>query len=656
MKRSCLIAVVGCLLATSQLRAEPPTCPQASLVMLLEDAVASGACCPWTQPNLAKTAGEQTGKWLLAVAKPPQPRVLPQAIPETKDPVNGAALILTRMQIRRRTGDGPWQMISRPQLMSRSGGDARVEIAQESGRVLRVQLQPQVVQAASGKAPATFLAKMHIEEVAADGSTHILARPHLIATQNREAGIEVAQPQGGVLSVQVRMNEVPPAVGPERATAADPVIPKAVATTDLERKPLPPAPQPPLALPSSRLAANEAMLMAKMVIEEHDNDGESTIISKPQIVALEGRDATIELGPAEGARLKVNLNMSRIRPSAVDRTLQLQAKIRIERFEQDGSSKVLAEPTLVTTPNRPATIIVQQSKDKRMAVRVTMQEIRKQPVAQVYSHPIPMAPMRRPTDLASTNGTASHTSVTRPSSISEYIRTDTRTDSLTPWITTNANAPLGAPPLAPQPNAIGTFRDRSALRAIDDNRSLTQKSLYEEHYQAKLEKMLGHIPGLKVAVEVQLVGAAAAPIIDDVRVAITFPDDYIEKLWEAQRIDETPPTSDALVALMVQEKKIIAELAAAILPASSAESAVAIHAYTSVETEQRHVQYAFTPVVATPAPQPFTFEPWMLGVIAITLLCATIGALVLFRRAPAPTAPETPAGESHRRPPRRRAA
>ena len=63
------LAVLGAMLIAAPTFAKDPVatdCP----AMAMEELISCSNCCPWLQGSLAKSAGSQAGKWLVAVVKP----------------------------------------------------------------------------------------------------------------------------------------------------------------------------------------------------------------------------------------------------------------------------------------------------------------------------------------------------------------------------------------------------------------------------------------------------------------------------------------------------------------------------------------------------------------------------------------------------------
>lgn len=443
----------------------------------------------------------------------------------------------------------------------------------------------------------------------------------------------------------------------------------------------------------SNVDPNPTMIHARLKLERRDAEGNWKTISRPEIMALAGRDASIEIGQSGGKRLLVKLNMDRVsvpdaQPLPASSPSPLLARMEIDEWDANGLRTRLAAPHVITLPNRDVKVSVARDDGQAFAIHVRMEEVEPTVRATGAIRPDPSSDvaLRQPSALT----TAAPPAPPAPVQLAAHdapvlppatyaLRTKATppppADSLSPWISTSSFK--AAPPLAPHPAPFIEV-PRDLPPALEDP-YFARKTLYEEHYQQKLQRLLAHIPGLMVAVDVELdthvrqslrrhaqnghEGAVSlleesSPLaLRRVMAAITFPDVYIENLWNAQRIDDQPPTADALVALMDEVKSEITELSEAVLPNQDGfDSQVIIRSYTALESSNAQVQLAQQPLLVRPAPpRPFEVAPWMLGVIAITLLCASIGAAVLFRRAP-PSSPVEDSSESAPRPPRRRAA
>ena len=212
----------------------------------------------------------------------------------------------------------------------------------------------------------------------------------------------------------------------------------------------------------------------------------------------------------------------------------------------------------------------------------------------------------------------------------------------------------------------------SKLPAAPDDPYFARKLQYESHYQGKQESLLRHVPEVRVAVDVQLnplvqemhqatrqEGGESTLVVEQtspltpssVRVAIAFPDRYVKQIWEAQSTDDSGPTAEELMVILDQVKSSIRELVATVLPPNaSGENPITIHPFVALTAPQGPVSLASalggTPASTRSQMTPSSLNqsqlsaaPWLLGLIGITLLCASIGAAVMFRRAPSISQP-----------------
>jgi hypothetical protein len=395
--------------------------------------------------------------------------------------------------------------------------------------------------------------------------------------------------------------------------------------------------------------ADQHLLIAQLLIETIDADGNKTVVCRPQIMTVEGRPAKIEFGSQNGETMSVRIEMR-----------------RIHSIEEASASPTTERPPAADVSPDPAHVEGEISPPREFASPPTRTS---GPARAEFEHANPIV-------IPSELGIDWTLSPQR-----HQPGTKTWRSAVIPGRTANRRS------------ADEFTRERSGvISAAQDDPYFTRKALYEELYERKIRSLLSHIPDLSVAIEVELDPhvqqsmeqvenatergvvknrAELSPLtVKHVSVAIAFPDDYIVQVWDAQRMDEKPPTVEGLNQVMSQVKTSIETLVNNILPLVAPGvnpfPRVAVQSYTAVRPASEH-EHPVQPASSAPVFSAGSVElkgetassvvPWALGVIGLTLLCASIGAAVLFRRSPSPPPQreESPSNNSLI-PPRRRAA
>ncbi len=389
------------------------------------------------------------------------------------------------------------------------------------------------------------------------------------------------------------------------------------------------------------------LLLAQIEIEATDASGKTTVLSRPHVLAVEGETAKIEIADDDGEAMSIQIKMRQVTGAPAE-------AVQPERPASPLEGKIYASPAeLDSAPQEsqvePGRAVAEF--DKALPIVIPSELGLDFSTAPESYSPLPNATWR-PAPTA----TGRHSATTTP-------RVAKKWESVEP------------------------------IRAEDDP-YFTRKALYEGLYEKKIASLLSHIPNLKVAVEVTLdsrlhsaseqienaVGGGVVTtveersplLIEDVTVSVAFPDDYVVQVWDAQRVDEQPPTVNELDQVMAQVETSIETLVSNVLPRVGAGMnpfpRVAVRSYTSVR-QQPVLDDAAQPVSlakATPTMSSVAAAEveattsstalWVLGAIGFSLLCGSIGAAILFHRVPAPPHEEPHHSNDSLMPPRRRAA